>query len=417
MTRLQKLQLRQSELRAEMGTILDKPIEERSDDDKSKLDSATKEMRQLEGDVQAALLIEDEPKADPAGDPQKRELADLEARASILPFMTEAATGRPVTGPEHEYRAGVLGDDCGPGTLPIDLLAEPVPEQRADAATTVAAAATADGSQAAVLQRVFTRSIASRLMVSMPMVPVGSANYPILSSGHTPAMKNAGTAHDATAATFTGFTLDPVRLTGRYVFRIEDAAKLRSYESVLRRDLSAAMSDAMDVQLVSGNGSAPNVSGFLAELTAPADPSAATSWNDYLGHFTGEVDGINAYELADLRSVIGKATFGYVETLFRTGATDNGPRASACEYVKSRTGGQAVSSRIPAPSSNIQLGIIAKTSYPGRNAVAPIWRGMELIRDPYTRASQGEVAITAHMLWNFKVLRENGWALFKVRTA
>ena len=42
---------------------------------------------------------------------------------------------------------------------------------------------------------------------------------------------------------------------------------------------------------------------------------------------------------------------------------------------------------------------------------------MELIRDPYTRASQGEVALTAIMLWNFKVLRETGWALTKVRTA
>ena len=422
MTRLQKLQLRQSEIRTEMGGILDKDAAERPDDDKTKLDGLTKEARALEGDIQAALLIEDEPKADAtSGDKEKRELAELESRASVLPYLLEAADGRPATGVEHEYRAGILGDGARPGLLPIDILrtddAEYREEHRVDAATTVDAAALADGSQAQMLRRVFTRSIASRLMVSMPMVPVGSANYPIFTSGHTATQEAAGDAHDATAATFTGFTLDPVRLTGRYLFRIEDVAKLRSYESELRRDLQAEMSNAMDQQVVSGDGSAPNVSGFLTELTAPADPGAASTWNEYLAAFTGEVDGINAFMLSDLRSVIGSASFTYLETLFRTGAQDNGPRASACEYVKSRTGGQMVSSRIPAPASNIQTGIIAKTSYPGRNAVAPIWRGMELIRDPYTGAAKGEVAITAVMLWSFKILREAGWSLFKVRTA
>ena len=45
------------------------------------------------------------------------------------------------------------------------------------------------GSQASVLERVFTRSIAARLLVSMPSVPVGSANYPIMTSWTTAAMK------------------------------------------------------------------------------------------------------------------------------------------------------------------------------------------------------------------------------------
>ena len=320
-------------------------------------------------------------------------------------------------GVEHEVRSGLLGDDARGGLVPVELLLPDGREERADAATTVADAARTPGSQASVLQRVFTRSIAANLMVSMPMVEVGQANFPVLSSGTSASNVEAGTAQDAAAATFTGVSLDPVRLSARYLFRYEDVAKLRNYESVLRRDLTATMSDAMDDQIINGNGTAPNVNGFLSELTVPDNPSAVTTWNQYLAAFTGEVDGKNAYALTDLRSTIGKATFGYVETLFRTGATDNGPRASACEYVKSRTGGQVVSSRIPAPGSNIQTGIIAKTSYPGRNAVAPIWRALELIRDLYSGAAKGEVALTAIMLWSFKIVRETGWALFKVKTA
>ncbi|MCY4002499.1 MAG: phage major capsid protein [Rhodospirillales bacterium] len=420
MTRLQKLQLRQSELRTEMGAILDK--EDRTDEDRSKLAELTREMRSVEVDLQAALLIEEEPETQTrstgAGeDAEAKELDGLLQRASILPFMSEAVSGREVDGVEHELRTGLLGDDARGGLVPFEMLLPPDREERADTATTVAAAARTPGSQASVLQRVFTKTIAATLGVSMPMVPVGQANFPVITSGASASNVNAGTAKDAEAATFTGESLDPVRLSARYVFRYEDIAKLRSYESVLRRDLTATMADAMDNEIINGDGSAPNVSGFLAELTDPTDPAAASSWNDYLGAFTGQVDGINAYTLTDLRSVIGKATFGYAETLFRTGATDNGPRASACEYVKSRTGGQMVSSRIPAPASNIQLGIIAKTSYPGRNAVAPIWRALELIRDPYSRASQGEVALTAIVLWSFKIIRETGWALFKTRTA
>ena len=419
-TRLQKLQLRQSELRSQMGEILDK--EDRGDEDRTKLSELSREMRSLEGDLQAALLIEEEPKQETretggGEDAESKELDGLLQRASILPYFGEAVSQRDVGGVEHEVRQALLGDEARGGLVPFEMLLPDGREERVDTATTVAAAARTPGSQASVLQRVFTKSIAAMNKVSMPMVEVGQANFPVLASGTTAAMVNAGTAHDATAATFTGFSLDPVRLSARYVFRYEDVAKLRNYESVLRRDLTATMTDAMDGQIINGDGSAPNVSGFLAELTAPSDPGAATTWNEWLKAHTDQVDGLNAYMLSDLICTVGQASNSYLETLFRTGAQDNGPRASAGEYVASRIGGGMVSSRIPAPASNIQLGLIAKTSYPGRNAVAPIWRAMELIRDPYTRASQGEVALTAIMLWNFKVLRETGWALVKVRTA
>ena len=58
-----------------------------------------------------------------------------------------------------------------------------------------------------------------------------------------------------------------------------------------------------------------------------------------------------------------------------------------------------------------------RTRYPGRNAVAPIWRGVETIRDPYSGAASGEVAVTMLMLWNLKILREAGWSLFTTRVA
>ena len=179
----------------------------------------------------------------------------------------------------------------------------------------------------------------------------------------------------------------------------------------------------MDNQIVNGDGTSPDVSGFLKELTAPGVDNAVTSWGGYFGKFSSLVDGLNAYQLSDVRVIEGKDTFGYAETLFRTGANDNGPARfgpRVCRF--GRIGGMSVSSRIPATATSgtfnkHQVNIAALTSYPGRNAVAPIWRAFSVIRDPYTGAASGEVAITAVALWNFKILRETGFSLYAVRNA
>ena len=265
-----------------------------------------------------------------------------------------------------------------------------------------------------MLERVFTRSIAARLGVAMPSVPVGAANYPIMTSGTAASMAADGTAIDAGAGAFTGFTMEPVRLTAAYLFNSRQTLHLRNFEEVLRRDLSAVMTDAMDNQIVNGNGVAPNVSGFLHELPDPTNLSAASTWAQIWATFTGAVDGINAYGLRDLRAVVGKDSHEHMQGLFRGNQTED----SAYEYVMQRVGGISVSSRIPVKDgSDRQENVMALSSYPGRNAVAPIWRGIELIRDPYTNAAKGQVRLTSIMFWSFKILREAGWQLFQVRTA
>ena len=426
MRKSQELTIKLSEARERLNKVIEKrnkvPEGERpSADLVAEMDTATKAIPPLEVEYRAAMLAEDAEdeqarREDP--DAEQREFDKLLRGASIMPFLAEALDGKEAGGKESEIRAKLLGDEARAGQVPFEMLLPPGDaEQRADDATTVAAAVKTQGTQASVLERVFTRTIAARLLVSMPSVPVGSANYPIMTAGTTAAMKNPGVAQDAAAASFTGYTLDPKRLTARYLFRIEDQYKLKGYEAVLRRDLAAVMSDAMDNQIVNGDGQSANVTGFLSELTAPTDPTDTVTWDAYFGTFTAKVDGLNAFALSDIRAVEGSDTFGKAETLFRTGANDNGPRASAREYVGSRIGGMSVSSRIPAAASNIQTNILALTSYPGRNAVAPIWRAFSVIRDPYTGAASGEVPITAIALWNFKILRETGFGLYKVKVA
>ena len=271
-----------------------------------------------------------------------------------------------------------------------------------------------------MLERVFTRSVAARLGVSFDTVEVGASVYPVMLTGTTASAQAASGEQAAVAGSFEGHSLSPRRISGSYEYQIEDAATMPDLEATLQRDLAAVLTDALDDQVVNGDGTAPNFTGFLAELEAADDPAAATVWADVLSLFAGEVDGLNAYELSDLRAIVGPASFRYLANLFPPVASVTHPQQSSLDYTRERTGGLSASSRIPvAGNDNIQTGIMALTSYPGRNAVLPVWNtgGFSLIRDPYTQAKKGVVGLTAQMLANFKILREAGWSLFKIRTA
>lgn len=391
------------------------------------MDGATRKVTALEVEYRASLVAEQEAEEKRAeNDPDGAELETrrLLSRSNVLAFVNEAVEDRAITGAEKELRAAVFADaeDSSDRMMPVDLLlpheeletrSRPV-ELRADAVTPIASGALADGSQASVLERVFTRSIAARLGVAMPSVPIGSAVYPIMASGTTASMANDGAQVDAGAGTFNGFTLEPTRLTAAYLFNARQTYQLRNFEAVLRRDLAAVISDKMDSEILNGNGTAPNVNGFKNELSAPTAVGSATTFAQWLAIFTGSVDGLNAFTMGDLRAVIGKDTYEHAYSLYKSAESD----VPGLEFVASRIGGLSVSSRVAGKDSNDrQNNIMALTSYPGRNAVAPIWRGMELIRDPYTNAGKGQVRLTAIMFWSFKVLRETGWKLFQVRTA
>ena len=432
MTKSQRLTLQVSEARQHLNGLIEARNKLPADKDPDaesirRMDERTRRVQALETEFRASVVIEageEEHRNQESPDGEEVERRRLLSRSSVIPLIAEATDGRHVDGAEAECRAAVLGDDGGGNLMPIDLLltddveTRSQTEYRADAVTPVAAAALADGSQSSVLERIFTRSVAARLGVSMPSVAVGATVYPIMTSGTTASMATDGTHVDAGAGIFSGFTLEPVRLSAGYLFNARQTLQLKNFEAILRRDLAAVLSDAMDDQVVNGNGTAPNVSGFLNELPAVTRPAAADTFASYISKFTGAVDGLNAFTLADLRSVMGAASYSHMYAVYRGDNSD----LPAYEAVAGRVGGLSVSSRIPAPTdsggeANTQRNVLAMTSFPGRNAVAPIWRGLELIRDPYTSAGKGQVRLTAAMFWSFKILREAGWSLWAARTA
>ena len=344
---------------------------------------------------------------DPRMDGQYEGLA---RRVSVRSFLNAAASGKPITeGPEAELlQERGLGDGIGPQgetRVPWDAL---LIETRADADTT-APATGVPATGHPVIGRVFDRSVAAFLGVRFDSVATGKASYMVLSAGVNPAQTARGTAKDAEAATLTGHELTPKRLASRYLFSVEDAARVGdSLEQGLRADLSGAMMAQIDDQIVNGNGTSPQVDGLLNELTDPTTETTQETATSLSNKLMGMIDGAYAATPKEIRAVIGSATARRVGTqFFNSGKGDQ----NGLGYAMANFGGIRISDHLPAVATHVQPGIGYRSGGTGgANAVAAVWDSFSLVRDPYSEAASGQVALTACALWDFVVLRTAAYA-------
>lgn len=423
MTDLQRVHVRMSEVRQKLNTLgaIDAPTEEQ----KTEIDTLRSEYETLEVRFRGLVTADNtgeynpfegdapqEQRAEDAGDGEARELAKLEGRLELRAYLSAAVEGRSdVDGAEREFNEA-LGVRGGAGIqVPWAAVAPPV-EHRVDAATNLSGDIVAKNVEP-ILGRVFEQSVAMWLGVTMPMASVGQRTYPVFATGAAAEMANEGADVDADAATFTVTNINPTRLSARYLFSVEDLATVEGLEAALRSDLSMAMSDQLDEQIVTGDGTAPNLAGLFDDqaLGAPTAPTAEADVNTYIDLVTGQVDGVNAYRTEDVRMLIGPDTLKHAAKKFIIN-TDT----SALAYVNMLSGGYRVSARVPAAKAvgGKQAQELLTVRMNGV-AVAPMWPTLSLVRDIYSGAKKGQVSLTAIALYGFKIVRNNGWARQQVR--
>ena len=419
MNDLQKVQVRLSEVRSKLNSIgsTDNPTDEQL----KEVEPLKKEYETLETRFRALTVAGEPENTDVGGstdsDGEAKERSNLENKIELRAYLQAAMDGRALDGAEKEYNES-LGIDAGTLQVPWQALAPTEErrqvEERVDAVTSVSG--TPDlptENMAPILGRVFQRSVAASLGIRMPSVGVGQRNYPVMTDGVTAEMKAAGAEVDADAATYSVTVINPTRLTARYVFRVEDLAVVAGLEASLRDDLRKAMTDELDKQLLTGNGTAPNLAGLFDDdaLAAPSAPTAETDVAGYINLITGQVDGINANSTNDVRLLIGPATLRHAATKFITSTA-----VSALDMLNRLAGSVRISARVPAVkmvSSKRHQELLA-TRMNGV-AVAPVWPTLSLVRDIYSGAKKGEVALTAIALYGFKIVRNNGFTRLQVR--
>ena len=387
MTRLQKLQFKQSEARSRLAALLDTAIETRGDTFTSDLDAAKIEVQALESEIQAALLIDDEPTVETRDeDSEGRELRSLIGRSTVGAFLNEAATDTAVDGAERELRQAL---SLGSNQLPIDVLLDNDLETRADVATDVTASIAE--SQRSIAARVFAGTSGAFLGWSRPTVGIGDHTFVALTAGATADARVDGARKDSEAATFTTKTISPFRVSSRYLFGVETTVRVSGVEDALRADLRAVIGNRLDAYGLLGKAAvantSPAVEGLLSALADPTDPTAIATADTFADAFLDRVDGKYSSDGNNVRLLVNPEAYRFGRKL----RTAGGALLEELPPARFRA-----SANMPDTASTIAKGITYAAGRVGY--VQPVWRALSLVRDPYTNAAEGQVAITAIVL-------------------
>ena len=410
-----KLALRASEIRSDINKL---------DPGETTIEKRRELLGQLdtvETEYRAALTDEAEAEStapDANGlTPEQREFRQLEGRAEMRNAFRAVMDGKPLAGAEKELQEhrGLGGND-----IPWDMVApRPVArtEDRADAVS--AAPANSHLQQHGIIGRVFARSATMTLGVAMPGVPIGQQNYPTVTTTDTASILAKDAAEGDTAdAGISAHVVSPVRLQRSYLFRREDRAVLAGLEEALRSDLSMAVSDLLDAQVLAGDGTTgAQFDGFLASsanggLADRSDTPGRATFILAAGEAARGIDGKYAGSLSECAVVLGDDTARDLASKFQTNDSD-----SALAYMGRTTQKTMASANIPAIAATFQEGVLARMGAAGANAVCPIWDSMFMVRDEISGRKSGQISITVGMLAGFDILRADGFDRLKFKVA
>ena len=385
------------------------------DETRAELDAIEKGTPDLERQLRAATIAveteESEQRAagesarQPEGDGEDRERTELRNKVKLSGYVTAAIEQRGAAGAEAEFNAslGIAGN-----RFPLELLA--APEQRAVTGVDTATM------PRTWLDRLFAGTAAEGIGVTMESVPVGASSHPVTTAGATAAQRGKSQVAADTAWTIGVTELKPKRNAVRLLFNIEDTARIPGLESALTRDLRMALTEGVDRTIFLGDDAADPNAGDIVGLTTASGLVEKTitqagkiSGSNVLQVFAELIEGKAAMMPSDLKAVfaVGANTL-WSHTLANTGASVD---TTIAEFLR-RFGLQWMTrGEIETATDD---GDVAAFVGLGRGldgaGVAGIWEAGELIRDPYSGAAKGEIALTLCYLWDFGLPRASNFA-------
>ena len=410
-----KLALRASEIRSDINKL------DPGEDTIEKRRELLGQLDTVETEYRAALTEEAEAEStqpDAHGvTPEERAFRALESRAELRLAFHAVMDGKPLTGAAKELQEhrGLSGHD-----LPWDMIA-PRPAPRAEHRVDAVSGAPGDSNlqQNTILGRVFARSATATLGVQMPQVATGEQNYPVITTTDTASILAKDAAEgDSADAGITAHVIEPVRLQRSYVFRREDQAVLSGLEEALRNDLSMAVSDLLDAQVLAGDGTTgAEFSGFLATaanggIGDRSDSPARATFALAAGEVARGIDGKYAGGLSECAVVVGDDTARDLASKFQTNDSDSGARLHGPH--RHADDGER---ECPGRGEHVPEGVLARMGAAGANAICPVWSSMFMIRDEITGRKSGQIAITVGMLAGFDLLRAGAYQRLKFKVA
>ena len=379
MTPVQKIQIRMSETREKVNEFASAD----SAADIARRETLVGELKAQEAELRAAIEAEGAAHTSP----KSREWADLSGKFDLGEMFTNVM--------EHRASSGAIAEvqrerGLGGNAIPTELLME----HRA----VTPAPADVGQNQAQIEGYVFPQSVAAFMGIPSPVVPVGDATFPVLTSDPAAGTPAENAAQSETPGAFSADVLTPGRIQASFFWSREDAARMAGIGGALQEALQGGLADKLDQQIINGTNGLLN--GTIL------DNHARGSASDYAHYVSsllyGRVDGKYAADLADIRVVMGAETFGNAATKLPSAGEEN-----ALARIRNDSSGVRVSAHVPAAVSNKQNAVVRLGNR--RDMVAPVWGAVTLIPDEVTKAGNGQIVLTAVLLHAVKLLRVGGF--------
>ena len=401
-----QIQKRQSEIRQELSELAGK--DSPSEDETRSMDDLDKEYRSNESRYRAALVAEDEQRAEANNELETREsgewdklIGNFELRQAAL-FLDE---GRPLDGATAEVVEELRSKDGYRGIpIPFEAL-----EQRAG--ETVASGAPDPVSTRNIIDRLFPNSVAGSMGARMINVGTGQVEFPVTTSSVSAGWASTETGNVAapTAYATTDRPLKPNHNLGVQMKLTRRTLKqANGVEQAVRRDMRGAIQAEMDKAVFQGSGASGQPLGVIAGAATysinETSVAAAATWAKFRTAIVSFLTGNAATGPGAVNVLIRPEVWDNLDgTVF-----DSGSGITEWDRLTDNVGNVVLGSNaLAAPSgSPLASKALLATSSGG---VSPIfvasWGAIDMIRDPYSDAASGGLRLTALMTMDITVSR------------
>lgn len=406
MLKSQRIQLEQSKRREKMAA-LQNTESDISADAVTELRSLTSAYENGEVEYRAAVLLEDADRATIKTQDRAENDFEMQCRSfSLANVLNARLDGRALDGREAEVtqelqqRSG--GTQRGGIMIPFEAL-----ETRADIPTTTA---TASGGNLAprpvmsALERLFESSAASAFGFRTIAV-TGAPSWPEITGGANAAWVSEGSGTEAQSIQTVSRSPSIKTATARYVLTRQSLRQNPAIESVLKRDLSNVMREAVDLAAFQGTGTNGQPLGLIPALIAADRVNALDAVAKFGPIFSEAVKIMESAKLGNVSGVkIGAAPI-VMETLVNDLIA--GTAVCALDRLKANIGQPVFSSQISATADR-ETGNGASTvliGAPEGLALIPTWGSAEILVDEASLSASGQIAITCFQFVDILVQR------------
>ncbi|SNR59173.1 phage major capsid protein [Paracoccus sediminis] len=393
-----KIARRQSEIRQQLSGLVGK--DSPNDDETRSMETLDAEYRSNETRYRAALIAEDTERREAGAELETRsdrEWADMLGRFELRQVALSLDEGKALSGATAEI-VEELRSAGGYRGIPI-----PYAALETRAGETIAADQVNPKTIRPVIDRIFPNSVAERLGIQRINIGAGELAFPVATAGaifgwQTNELANVGAAQPYETAERS---LNPDHTGGAQMVISRKALKQagEGLEAAIRRDMNAVIGTELDRVVINGSGANGQPLGIIpgaATYGIPVTPVGATAtWAAFQAQ-------IVAFMEANAITSANQVNLGFDPAIWAEldDALITGTAVSEWDRLTKHVGTPAISNVIPDETAIMTANV---------QGVAPgylgLWGGVDLIRDPYTKAASGHLVLTALVTADFTVPR------------